>query len=177
MHVQTIGESAVNERGGQSSYLLLDRGQFGARNLSITWVDCVPGSEQPLHAHEASEQVYVIVRGCGLMRAAAHGPRDPQHGHGAARLRLGDVAAVRHANARRAVRLHPAAVAACARRKTPSPCGEGVGVDGGDRGTRTPNLRIANAALSQLSYIPVTAQYTGLPGPPQSRHKAPTSSP
>ena len=26
--------------------------------------------------------------------------------------------------------------------------------DGGDRGTRTPNLRIANAALSQLSYIP-----------------------
>ena len=25
---------------------------------------------------------------------------------------------------------------------------------GGDRGTRTPNLRIANAALSQLSYIP-----------------------
>lgn len=25
---------------------------------------------------------------------------------------------------------------------------------GGDRGTRTPNLRDANAALSQLSYIP-----------------------
>ena len=25
---------------------------------------------------------------------------------------------------------------------------------GGDRGTRTPNLGIANAALSQLSYIP-----------------------
>ncbi len=29
---------------------------------------------------------------------------------------------------------------------------------GGDRGTRTPNLRIANAALSQLSYIPTTAR-------------------
>ena len=28
------------------------------------------------------------------------------------------------------------------------------GVGGGDRGTRTPNLGIANAALSQLSYIP-----------------------
>ena len=26
---------------------------------------------------------------------------------------------------------------------------------GGDRGARTPNLGIANAALSQLSYIPV----------------------
>ena len=29
-----------------------------------------------------------------------------------------------------------------------------MGVVGGDRGTRTPNLGIANAALSQLSYIP-----------------------
>ena len=27
---------------------------------------------------------------------------------------------------------------------------------GGDRGTRTPNLGIANAALSQLSYIPTS---------------------
>ena len=27
-------------------------------------------------------------------------------------------------------------------------------MSGGDRGTRTPNLGIANAALSQLSYIP-----------------------
>lgn len=26
--------------------------------------------------------------------------------------------------------------------------------DGGDRGARTPDLRIANATLSQLSYIP-----------------------
>ena len=31
---------------------------------------------------------------------------------------------------------------------------------GGDRGTRTPNLRDANAALSQLSYIPA-ARATG----------------
>ena len=29
-----------------------------------------------------------------------------------------------------------------------------MGWIGGDRGTRTPNLGIANAALSQLSYIP-----------------------
>ncbi len=29
-----------------------------------------------------------------------------------------------------------------------------VETGGGDRGTRTPNLGIANAALSQLSYIP-----------------------
>ncbi len=36
---------------------------------------------------------------------------------------------------------------------------------GGDRGTRTPNLRIANAALSQLSYIPMPAATApGKPG-------------
>ena len=29
---------------------------------------------------------------------------------------------------------------------------------GGDRGTRTPDLRVANAALSQLSYIPTKTE-------------------
>ena len=33
-------------------------------------------------------------------------------------------------------------------------------VSGGDRGTRTPNLRDANAALSHLSYIPRSARAT-----------------
>jgi hypothetical protein len=36
---------------------------------------------------------------------------------------------------------------------------------GGDRGTRTPGLRIANAALSQLSYIPTEPRHhrSGVP--------------
>ena len=34
-------------------------------------------------------------------------------------------------------------------------CGySGLGIPGGDEGDRTPDLRIANATLSQLSYIP-----------------------
>ena len=69
MYMQTKAESPVNARGGgQRSYLLLGGGQFGSRNLSITWVDCEPGSEQPLHAHPSEEQVYVIVQGHGVMR-------------------------------------------------------------------------------------------------------------
>ena len=68
MFVQKIGGSPVNERGGQASYLLLDKGQFGSSRLSVTWVEGKPGSEQQVHAHEANEQVYVIVRGRGLMR-------------------------------------------------------------------------------------------------------------
>ena len=68
MFVQKIGGSPLNERGGQASYLLLDKGQFGSSRLSVTWVEGKPGSEQQVHAHEANEQVYVIVRGRGLMR-------------------------------------------------------------------------------------------------------------
>ena len=33
----------------------------------MTWVECAPGSQQPLHAHPESEQVYVIVSGEGTM--------------------------------------------------------------------------------------------------------------
>jgi mannose-6-phosphate isomerase-like protein (cupin superfamily) len=67
MHTQHIEQSPIHERGGQSSYLLLGANQFGARNLAITWVDCPPGSWQPLHRHEAQEQIYVIIRGIGVM--------------------------------------------------------------------------------------------------------------
>ena len=35
---------------------------------------------------------------------------------------------------------------------------EGEGGDGGDKGDRTPDLRIANATLSQLSYIPTLSE-------------------
>lgn len=68
MHTQTVAESPQNARGGQVSYLLLTKGQFGSGNLSITWVEGEPNSEQPVHAHPDNEQVYVIVRGRGLMK-------------------------------------------------------------------------------------------------------------
>lgn len=68
MNIQKLSEAPVNKRGGQVSYLLLTAGQFESRNLSVTWVECAPGSEQPVHEHADSEQAYVIVRGTGLMR-------------------------------------------------------------------------------------------------------------
>ena len=67
MHIQTIDESPRNHRGGQVSFMLLRPGQFGSRNLAITWVEGAPGSEQPSHFHPESEQVYVVVTGRGLM--------------------------------------------------------------------------------------------------------------
>ena len=68
MLTTTLQRSPTNDRGGQVSYLLLSRGDFGSENLSITWVEGKPGSEQRTHAHPASEQVYVIIRGRGLMK-------------------------------------------------------------------------------------------------------------
>ena len=67
MHTQTLERSPRNHRGGQVSYLLLSPGQSGSRNLAITWVEGAPGSRQGVHAHPRSEQVYVIVRGRGVM--------------------------------------------------------------------------------------------------------------
>jgi mannose-6-phosphate isomerase-like protein (cupin superfamily) len=67
MQTTSVETSPINHRGGQSSHLLLAKGQFGSQRLAITWVDCPPGSEQPVHEHDGKEQVYVIVRGSGTM--------------------------------------------------------------------------------------------------------------
>ena len=67
MNVQTLDQSPRNHRGGQTSHLLLAPGQFGSEYLAITWVEGEPGSEQPVHSHPTSEQVYVIVQGQGAM--------------------------------------------------------------------------------------------------------------
>lgn len=68
MHTVSIKDAPLNRRGGQKSYLLLKRGQFGSQNLAVTWVDCKPGGEQQMHVHETEEQVYIIVGGQGLMK-------------------------------------------------------------------------------------------------------------
>ena len=67
MHVQTLDKSPRHHRCGQVSHLLLTKGQFGAQDLSVTWVEGQPESQQELHAHSSQEQVFVIVRGRGLM--------------------------------------------------------------------------------------------------------------
>jgi mannose-6-phosphate isomerase-like protein (cupin superfamily) len=107
--MQTLEESPRNHRGGQVSYLLLTKGQFGSQNLAITWVEGEPGSEQAIHAHPANEQVYVVVQGRGVMTVGDEQQEvdagtmilvPPQTGHarrGAAGVRLGDGSAVRTA--------------------------------------------------------------------------------
>lgn len=60
----------MEERGRLRSHFLMDAGDLGSRNLTVTWVDVPPGAEQRAHSHEDAEQVYVIVRGQGRMQVA-----------------------------------------------------------------------------------------------------------
>jgi mannose-6-phosphate isomerase-like protein (cupin superfamily) len=66
MNVRQRDDAPLNERGGQVSRLLFAP-QLGSTKLAVTWVRGEPGSQQGLHAHDHSEQVYVVVRGRGLM--------------------------------------------------------------------------------------------------------------
>jgi mannose-6-phosphate isomerase-like protein (cupin superfamily) len=70
MRVRRLSEAHVAERGRLRSYFLMDAGDLGSRNLSVTWVDVPPGARQQAHSHEDSEQIYVIVRGRGRMQVA-----------------------------------------------------------------------------------------------------------
>jgi mannose-6-phosphate isomerase-like protein (cupin superfamily) len=64
---KTLSEARRNLRGGQISHLLLGPDEPAGERLSVTWVECGPGSRQPAHRHPASQQVYVIVQGTGRM--------------------------------------------------------------------------------------------------------------
>ena len=70
VRVRRLSEAAVQQRGRLRSHFLMDAGDLGSRNLTVTWVDVPPGSEQRVHSHPDAEQVYVIVRGQGRMSVA-----------------------------------------------------------------------------------------------------------
>lgn len=50
--------------------ILMDAGELGSRNMSVTWIEVPAGVEQALHSHEEAEQVYVITAGSGSMTVA-----------------------------------------------------------------------------------------------------------
>jgi mannose-6-phosphate isomerase-like protein (cupin superfamily) len=68
--VRRLNEAAVKEWHRLRSHILMDAGELGSRNMSVTWLEVPAGVEQTLHSHEEAEQVYVIVRGSGSMSVA-----------------------------------------------------------------------------------------------------------
>lgn len=68
--VRRLAEAPVEEWHRLRTRVLMDAGELGARNLSVTWLELPPGAEQTLRSHEEAEQVYVVVRGVGSMSVA-----------------------------------------------------------------------------------------------------------
>jgi mannose-6-phosphate isomerase-like protein (cupin superfamily) len=70
MLVRRLAEAPVEEWHRLRTRVLLDAGEMGARNVSVTWLEIPAGAEQDLRSHEDAEQVYVVVRGTGSMSVA-----------------------------------------------------------------------------------------------------------
>ena len=70
MLVRHLGDAPVEEWHRLRAHLLMDAGELGARNLTVSWLTVPGGAEQTLRSHEEAEQVYVVVRGRGAMSVA-----------------------------------------------------------------------------------------------------------
>ena len=75
---------------GVESRQLLNPGNCASARVTITRVTMEPGAEQPRHAHDASEQVWVALRGKGKLLLADGGARPFREGE-VARFAEGDV--------------------------------------------------------------------------------------
>jgi mannose-6-phosphate isomerase-like protein (cupin superfamily) len=70
MLVRRLSEAPAEEWHKLRYQALMDAGQLGARNMSVTWLEIPAGAEQTLRSDEGGEQVYVVVRGAGTMSVA-----------------------------------------------------------------------------------------------------------
>lgn len=70
MLVRRLSEAPVEDWHRLRTHVLMDAGELGARNLSVTWIALPPGAKQAMRSHEQSEQAYVVVRGGGSMSVA-----------------------------------------------------------------------------------------------------------
>jgi len=69
MLVRRLSDAAVLDFHRLSSHILMDAGELGSRNMTVTWIEVPSGAEQDLHSHEEAEQVYVVVAGVGELSA------------------------------------------------------------------------------------------------------------
>ena len=70
MLVRRLSEAPVEEWHRLRFHVLMDAGELGARNMSVTWLEIPTGAKQTLRTDEQAEQVYVVVRGTGTMSVA-----------------------------------------------------------------------------------------------------------
>ncbi len=70
MLVRRLSEAPVEEWHRLRYRVLMDAGEMGARNISVTWLEIPAGVQQTLRSEGEAEQVYVVVRGAGTMSVA-----------------------------------------------------------------------------------------------------------
>ena len=70
MLVRRLADAPVEEWHRLRSHVLMDAGELGSRNMSVTWLEVPAGAKQTLRSDEEAEQVYVVVRGGGSMSVA-----------------------------------------------------------------------------------------------------------
>lgn len=70
MLVRRLADAPVEEWHRLRTHVLMDAGELGSRNLSVTWLTLPAGAKQTLRSDEQSEQAYVVVRGAGAMSVA-----------------------------------------------------------------------------------------------------------
>jgi mannose-6-phosphate isomerase-like protein (cupin superfamily) len=70
MLVRRLEDAAVQEWHRLRAHVLMDAGELGSRNLSVTWVTVPGGAKQALRSSDEAEQAYVVVRGRGTMSVA-----------------------------------------------------------------------------------------------------------
>lgn len=70
MLVRRLEDAPVEEWHRLRTHVLMDAGELGSRNLSVTWLTLPAGGRQTLRSHRESEQAYVVVRGAGTMSVA-----------------------------------------------------------------------------------------------------------
>jgi mannose-6-phosphate isomerase-like protein (cupin superfamily) len=70
MLVRRLEDAAVEEWHRLRAHVLMDAGELGSRNLSVTWVTVPGGAKQALRSSDEAEQAYVVVRGRGTMSVA-----------------------------------------------------------------------------------------------------------
>ncbi|MBA3865714.1 MAG: cupin domain-containing protein [Solirubrobacterales bacterium] len=70
MLVRRFEDASVEEWHRLRAHVLMDAGELGSRNLSVTWLAVPAGAKQTLRSDEGSEQAYVVVRGRGAMSVA-----------------------------------------------------------------------------------------------------------
>ena len=66
MFIKKMTEAPERKREGLVSHVLLQERDVAESEMAVTWVEVEPGARQGSHSHDP-QQVYVIVRGRGMM--------------------------------------------------------------------------------------------------------------